>query len=174
MEAYKSPLKQSEALQKTKPFGTTPEQMESIRKSAIDEFGTTNRYKEAFYMYPNGQMLSGMGGQRYGRVVDHREINSPYFNNNIELDDNDSGNSTNMLDFMRGGNIRMIPETKAIDLMVKPSDEQMRHILNMYRQGALDNIQVSNAKDKYGQQLGYLEEIKNEAQITNFLRKYFG
>jgi len=171
--AFKSPLEQANALTKQRPSSTTPEQMEALRQAAIKEFGTTNRFRDAFYMLPNGQLLSGTGGQRWGRVYDHRDINSLYTNAGIELDDEEGGNSTNMLDFIRGGNIRLIPENKAIDLMKAPTKEQRNAIYNMYRLGALEGIQISNPNDKYGQQLEYLENIANEGQIRNLLNKYY-
>lgn len=172
MKIYKSPLDQAQKIQR--PKSSTPEQMEKIRKSAIDEFGLTNKFQDAFYLLPNGQMLSGTGGQHYGRVYDHRDINNAYFNNGVDLDDENAGNTTNMLDFMRAGNIRLIPETNSIDLMVKPTPEQQNAILNFWRNGKLDSIQITNPNDDYGQQLDYLEEIQKENQILNLLNKYYG
>lgn len=157
-----------------KPHASTPEQLEKIRNAAFKQFGRARNYKDAFYMYPNGTMISGSGGQGYGRYFDHRDINGVYSDLGIDLYESDQGgNSTNMLDFMRGGNIRMIPETDGIDLMQKPTSEQMNAIYDMFKRGYLNSIQVSNPNDKYGQQLGYLEDIENERQISDFMRKYF-
>ena len=157
-----------------KPRSTTPDQLEKIRQAAIKEFGLTNNYGQAFYMLPDGRMLNGGMGQRYGRYTDHREINSPYTNAGVELYEEDQGgNSTNMLDFMRGGHIRMIPESSSIDIMSKPTDQQMNNIYRMWKSGKLDNIQISNPNDKYGQQLDYLENIQSERQIADLIRKYF-
>ena len=157
-----------------KPRGSTPEQYEKIRNAAFKQFGRARNYKDAFYMFPNGTMISGSGGQGYGRYFDHRDINGVYGDLGIDLYESDQGgNSTNMLDFMRGGHIRMIPENDAIDLMQKPTTEQMNAIYDMYKRGYLNNIQISNPNDKYGQQLGYLEDIQNERQIADFMRKYF-
>ena len=170
MATYKNPIDNANALlqeQPKKPRSSTPEQMEKIRNNAIKEFGLTNKFQDAFYLLPNGQMLSGTGGQRYGRVNDHRDINSPYLNAQVELDDEAAGNTTNMLDFMRAGNIRLIPETNSVDLMAKPTPEQQRAILNFWRSGKLDSIQISNPDDAYGQQLDYLEDIQKENQILN-------
>lgn len=174
MPTYKTPLEQANALQKPRPAATTPEQMDSLRKAAIKKFGTTSRFKDAFYLLPEGQLLSGTGGQKWGRVYDHRDINELYNNAGIDLDDEAAGNTTNMLDFMRGGNIRLVPETNAIDIMKAPTPQQLRAIYNMYRQGALEGIQISNPNDKYGQQLDYLEDIANEGQIRNLLKKHYG
>ena len=177
MATYKNPLENANAIVdqvQKRPRSTTPEQMEQIRNNAIKEFGLTNRFQDAFYLLPNGQMLSGTGGQRYGRAYDHRDINSTYYNAGIDLQDEKGGNSTNMLDFMRGGNIRLIPETNSVDLMTKPTPEQKRAILNFWRLGKLDSIQITNPNDDYGQQLDYLEDIQKENQILNLLKKYYG
>lgn len=157
-----------------KPRASTDAQYDSIRKAALKQFGRARNYRDAFYMYPDGTMISGSGGRPYGRILDHRDINSIYGDLGIDLYEEDQGgNSTNMLDFMRGGNIRMIPESASLDLMRKPTSQQMNKIYEMFNRGYLDNIQISNPNDKYGQQLGYLEEIQNERQIADFLRKYF-
>lgn len=173
---YKSANEQSDDLiekEEQKPRTSTPDQWERVRNAAIKEFGLTDKFSNAFYLLPNGQMLDGTGGQRYGRLYDHRDINSPYYNEGIDWEDEQGGNSSNMLDFMRGGHIRLIPENKAIDLMAKPTTEQLNQIYKAFNKGQLESIQVSNPKDKYGQQLGYLENIKNERQIADFLRKYY-
>lgn len=157
-----------------KPLKTTTEQLEKIRQAAIDEFGLTDRFGDAFYMLPNGKMLNGSGGSGR-RIYDHRDINSPYANVGIDLRELDQGgNTTNMLDFMRGGHLRIIPENEAIDIMSKPTDEQMNAIYGLWRRGKLNNLQASNPNDKYGQQLGYLEGIKSERQIADFINKHFG
>lgn len=169
---FKNANAQVESLIK-EPKGATPDQWEKVRQSAIKEFGTTNNYKNAFYMFPNGQMLDGSGGQGYGRVYDHRDINSSYYENDLDFEDEQGGNTSNMLDFMRGGHIRMIPENKAIDLMAKPTNEQMNQLYKMFNLGHLNAIQISNPNDKYGQQLDYLENIQNERQIADFIRKHY-
>lgn len=172
MAVFKSPLEQADSILK-RPTATTPEQMEKLQKAAIKKFGTTDKFKDAFYLLPGGEMLSGTGGQKWGRVYDHRDVNEIYGDEGIDLDDDAAGNTTNMLDFMRGGNIRLIPETNAIDLMKAPTSQQLRAIYNMYRQGALEGIQISNPSDKYGQQLDYLEDIQNEQQIRNLFKKHY-
>ena len=175
-QVFKDANQQSNDLltkEQQRPRASTPEQLEKIRNSAIKEFGLTDRFSNAFYMLPDGRMLDGTGGQRWGRAYDHRDINSPYYNNQVDLQDDEGGNSTNMMDFMRGGHIRMIPELNGIDLMAKPTDAQLNQIYKMFNRGLLNNIQVSSATDKYGQQLGYLEDIQSERQIADFLRKYY-
>lgn len=176
MPTYKNPTQLASDLTKKseeKPRSSTSEQLEKIRKAAIDEFGLTDKYDQAFYMLPSGQMLNGSGGQRYGRYVDHRDINSPYYTAGFDFETDQGGNSANMLDFMRGGHIRMIPENSAIDIMSKPTDQQMNKIYDMFKRGKLSNIQISNPNDKYGQQLDYLEDIQNERQIADLIKKYY-
>lgn len=152
---------------------TNPQQMDQIRKAAIKEFGLTSKFNNAFYMLPDGTMLDGSGGSGR-RMLDHRDIGSSYLNSNIDLQEiEQGGNSHNMMDFMRGGNIRLIPESNAIDLMSKPSEQQLNQIYRLWRMGYLDNIEISSSDDKYGQSLGYLEDIKNERQIRDFINKYY-
>ena len=152
---------------------TNPQQMDAIRKAAIKEFGLTTKFNNAFYMLPDGTMLDGSGGSGR-RMLDHRDIGSSYLNANVDLQEiEQGGNSHNMMDFMRGGNIRLIPETNAIDLMSKPSEQQLNQIYKLWRMGYLDNIEVSSSDDKYGQSLGYLEDIQNERQIRDFINKYY-
>lgn len=160
--------------QARKPSASTPEQMNALRNRALRTFGSTDRYDDAFYMLPNGQMLSGTGGQNYGRVYDHRDINQVYGDEGVDLAEiAEGGNSTNMLDFMRGGNIRMIPETRSIDIMSKPTTQQMNRIYEMWKKGKLDGIQISDPKTKSGSELEFIDDIRNEAQISNLIRKYF-
>lgn len=162
-----------DAKNRLKPLKTTPEQLDKIRKAAIKEFGLTNNFNDAFYMLPNGNMLKG--GEYGTRYYDHRDINSPYANNNIDLQEIDrGGNTTNMLDFMRGGHLRIIPENSSIDIMAKPTEQQMNQIYQLWKSGKLNNLQASDPNDKYGQQLGYLENIRNERQIADFINKHFG
>ena len=173
-ERIKNEMQEWNRKNELKPKRATPEQMNKIRDAAIKRFGITNRLGDAFYMMPDGRMLSGAGGNYGNRVVDHRDIGSSYLDAGVDIQEAErGGNSHNMMDFMRGGNIRMIPENNSIDIMAKPTDAQMNMIYNMWRRGKLDGIQISNAEDKYGQQLGYLEDIRNERQISDFIRKYF-
>ncbi len=166
-------MEQSEALQRAK--STTPGQMNELRNAALKKYGTTEKYGDAFYMLPNGQMLNGTGGYKgHGRTLDHRDINEIYDEADVDLEDlRYGGNTKNMLDFMRGGNIRMIPETKSLDIMSKPTDAQMNAIYRMWRDGKLDGIQISDPKTETGAELEFLDEIRNEAAISNLIRKYF-
>lgn len=157
-----------------KPTSSTPEQMEAIRQHAIKSFGTTNRFENAFYMLPDGTMLDGTGGYGFGRMVDHRDIGDSYHDSNVDLAQiEEGGNSHNMLDFMRAGNLRLIPETNAIDVMAKPTEQQLNRIYNLWRLGKIKGIEASDPKTRSGSQLGYLGNINNEEQIAAFLNRYF-
>lgn len=172
-QVYKNPLEQANALVEKKR--STPEQIKAVTNSAIDEFGLTSDFNDAFYMLPDGRMLSGGGKQnRSSRVYDHRDINSPYYNNDLDFETERGGNSSNMMDFMRGGNIRLIPETSSIDLMANPTQAQRNAIYNLWKNGKINNIQISNPDDDYGQQLDYLEDIQKESQIANLFKKHYG
>ena len=181
MDTYKTPdqmfksehEKWKEANDK-KPLSSTPEQMEAIRQHAIKSFGTTDRFENAFYMLPDGTMLDGTAGYGYGRVTDHRDINDSYYNSKVDLAEiEEGGNSHNMLDFMKAGNLRLIPETNAVDVMAKPTEAQMNRIKNLWRLGKIKAIEASDPNSRSGSSLGYLGNISSEDQIAAFLTRHF-
>lgn len=147
-----------------KPKNTTKEQIDKIRKHAIKHFGITDDFNRAFYMLPDGRLLNGsLGG--FDRDTDHREIGDSYVANNVDIQElNRGGNTHNMEDFMRQGHLRVMPENKSIELYTRPTSEQYRSIVNLWRNGKLDNLEVDR---------DYLENIESESQIANFFRKHF-
>ena len=145
----------------------------NINESAINEFGITDDFSKSFYMLPDGRMLDGTyKGSTRGRSVDHREISSAYDAHDYSPSKDASG-SDYMLDYMKKGNIRMIPENKSIDILTKPSKEQLNQIYKMFNSGKLESINITKPDSKYGETLDILENIKNEEQISNFIRKNF-
>jgi len=147
-----------------KPERSTQEQIDKVRKHLLKKHGTTNDFNRAFYMLPDGRMLNGsLGG--YMRDTDHREISDAYIDNDIEIrEQNRGGTGHYMEDFMKHGNYRIMPENKSIELYTKPTSEQYRTIVNLWRSGKLDNLEVNG---------NYLENIDSESQIANFFRKHF-
>ena len=148
-----------------KPKSATPEQMDNIRKKAIKTFGITNNFNHAFYMLPDGRMLNG-SGSGYGRDRDHRDIGESYLDANVDIQQlSRGGNSHNMEDFMRHGNLRIMPENNSIELYNKPTSQQYRQIVNLWRNGYLNNLEANS---------NYLEDIQSERQIADFFKKAFG
>ena len=147
-----------------KPERSTQEQIDKIRKYALKHFGTTDNFDNAFYMLPDGRMLNG-SQSGYMREYDHRDIGEAYVNSNVDIRElNRGGNTHNMEDFMKWGNHRIMPENKSIELYTKPTSEQYRAIVNLWKNGKLNNLEVNR---------DYLEDIQSESQIANFFRKHF-
>lgn len=101
-----------------KKFSTRDE----VCTSALEYFGQTWRWAETGYLLTNGDRLDFSGrheGASGGyRTVDHRDILDVY-PEDADLD----GNSA-MVDFMRRGNIRIMPEGDGINLQVAPTKAQ--------------------------------------------------
>ena len=95
---------------------------EDMRTAAIEHFGRTFSWKETGYLLTNGAKLDFSGrheGASGGyRTVDHRDILDIY-SEDTDLDGNGA-----MVDFMRQGNIRIMPEGDGINLQVQPTKAQ--------------------------------------------------
>ena len=90
--------------------------------AALKHFGRTFSWKETGYLLTDGVKLDFSGrheGAAGGyRTVDHRDIRDIY------LDDADMDGNAAMVDFMRQGNIRIMPEGDGINLQVQPTRAQ--------------------------------------------------
>lgn len=105
----------------TEHYGLIPGAFdEDLKDKAKEYFGTTNKWKLAFYMNTDGTWLDGsgrkLGSSGYDRAVDHREI-SDIFDMSITGDES-------MLAYMREGNIRLKPEAPGFELIEEPTEEQ--------------------------------------------------
>jgi hypothetical protein len=117
-----------------KPIDKT-ERNKVLIKAAKKYFGTTNNFKESGYLTTDGKLLD-FSGRHEGntingvRYVDHREIQS------VES----KVGSTDMIDFMSMGNIRMESESDGFEITKPPTPEQVK-ILKQYisqtKQGVL-------------------------------------
>lgn len=91
---------------------------------ALEHFGRTYSWKETGYLLTDGSKLDFSGrheGASGGyRTVDHRDILDIY-PEETEMDGNGA-----MVDFMRQGNIRIMPEGDGINLQVQPTKAQER------------------------------------------------
>lgn len=133
---------------------------EDFENDARKKFGVTPYFKNATYMLSNGDLLDGSYGVKENPREDHRYINDIYFDRGIEF----PYLSDYMRDFMKRGNLRVKPEVNAIELMTKPTDKQMNAIYRLYRLGKIDNLESDGE---------YLEDIQNERQIADFIRKHY-
>lgn len=86
-------------------------------------FGKTYKWEETGYLTPGGTKLDFSGrhdGAPGGyRTVDHRDIRDA-----LGEDYGGEDYSGAMIQFMREGNIRIMPESGGIDLIVKPTQQQ--------------------------------------------------
>ena len=86
-------------------------------------FGKTYKWAETGYLTPGGTKLDFSGrhdGAPGGyRTVDHRDIRDA-----LGLDYGGEDYSGSMIQFMREGNIRIMPENGGINLIVKPTQQQ--------------------------------------------------
>lgn len=86
-------------------------------------FGKTYKWAETGYLTPGGTKLD-FSGRKDGapggyRTVDHRDISDA-----LGLDYGGEDYSGAMIQFMREGNIRIMPENGGINLIVKPTQQQ--------------------------------------------------
>lgn len=90
-------------------------------QSAVDLFGHTYSWSETGYILTDGLRLDFSGRHEGGRggyrSVDHRDISQ------IDAYEGKSGNEA-MVDFMKRGNIRIMPEGNGINLSVRPTKAQ--------------------------------------------------
>jgi len=81
---------------------------DNLRAEAIKKFGTTDNRSKAGYLLPDGKMLN-FGRNGFGSGYDHRDIDQIY--------GGAKKGTEAMLDFMSGGNIRMIADAPGISLV---------------------------------------------------------
>lgn len=151
----------------------TKQPTEHIDFERVKELGTTDNPEEAGYLTPDGKFidLSGKreGGQPGTRSFDHREV----------------GGTEGMLEFMNLGNIRLMPESGAIDIM-QPLTPKQRSKLEQwidYRGGDVGvELQDGLGKwDKYSQRYAqagrrtYLDFDKgtDARKVLNVIDRFF-
>ncbi len=128
---------QAEAQQGTDHYSLPEDQQrtDDIIKAAEKHFGTTRDIREAGYILPDGKLLDFSGRHdlepgtsdrpvRGQRTSDHRDIRQIAF----DKDDNPTGITTDMADFIRRGAIRIDANYGAVNLAVKPTEQQRRRI----------------------------------------------
>ena len=160
-----------------KPKSFFNEEKDTIEDRVIKRSGSTYNWNETGYITPNGIRidLSGKkeGGPAGGRYVDHRDI--------FELEDvngEDFDRTTNMIEFMKRGNIRVTPETPGINVQQgkEPTKEQYDLIQNMAERLGWKNgyfaIDIDNEKGINVGSLTYETPISSRMIIED-LKEYF-
>ena len=99
---------------------------DSVETDVVQEYGKTYRWNETGYLLVDGSRLNLSGEKQGGRsgyrVLDHRDIFDMY----SDIDGSDA-----MIEFMSRGNIRVIPESPAINLQIEPTEAQYRQIQSL-------------------------------------------
>lgn len=117
---------------------------EGLIDKAKKNIGTTWKYQVATYMLPDGSLLDGSDGTG-GFRNDHRYIGQIY----PELGFQYRGDY--MEDFMKRGNIRLLPESESVELKSKPTPQQIANLVNYARKGYISSIETPDGD--------YYEEI---------------
>ena len=108
----------------------TDEQRSQLFEAAKKQFGTTDNFKVAGYMLPDGSLLdfseANDGGDPNQRTLDHREIEGIIMDEGREYD----SRWMYLADFMNEGAIRLLPEYAGINIMKAPTKEQRQRLFD--------------------------------------------
>ena len=108
------------------------EEVKANADTAAKYFGTTSNWKETGYLLQDGRRLDFSGRRDGGpggyRAVDHRDITDA-------LGDDYGGTryADGVIQFMREGNIRIMPEVGGINIQVEPTPEQYQALRSFIR-----------------------------------------
>lgn len=144
-------------------------------EQAKERFGVTTNLDAAFYLLPDGDMLSGGGGTS-SRAFDHRQIGYG------------KGGTEGMQEFMSLGAIRLMPEDGSVDIMVSPTSAQMRvlgdwiehyNLVDGVSLDLQDGIGEYDERQEYylkpGRTLSKVyEPDENPKRILGAIRRFFG
>lgn len=143
----------------------------TIENDVLKRYGKTYNWKETGYILRDGNRLD-LSGRNEGasggyRQVDHRDI--------FYEDSGDSGTSA-MIDFMRRGNIRVIPESPGINLQLEPTESQYEKIADLVsRLGFKEKYFTVDFDDANGNTVHSLEYDGNVSyrKVISDIRSYF-
>ena len=144
---------------------------DTIESDVLKRYGKTYNWKETGYILRDGNRLD-LSGRNEGasggyRQVDHRDI--------FYEDSGDSGTSA-MIDFMRRGNIRVIPESPGINLQLEPTESQYEKIADLVsRLGFKEKYFTVDFDDANGNTVHSLEYDGNVSfrKVISDIRSYF-
>ena len=135
-------------------------------------FGKTYKWAETGYLTPGGTKLDFSGrhdGAPGGyRTVDHRDISDA-----LGLDYGGEDYSGAMIQFMREGNIRIMPESGGIDLIVKPTQQQEDALVQFVQQNRGEVM--LDIDDANGNTIASVEYDRGtrSATVIGAIRDYF-
>lgn len=143
----------------------------TIESDVLKRYGKTYNWKETGYILRDGNRLD-LSGRNEGasggyRQVDHRDI--------FYEDSGDSGTSA-MIDFMRRGNIRVIPESPRINLQLEPTESQYEKIADLVSHlGFKEKYFTVDFDDANGNTVHSLEYDGNVSyrKVISDIRSYF-
>jgi hypothetical protein len=143
----------------------------TIESDVLKRYGKTYNWKETGFILRDGNRLD-LSGRNEGasggyRQVDHRDI--------FYEDSGDSGTSA-MIDFMRRGNIRVIPESPGINLQLEPTESQYEKIADLVsRLGFKEKYFTVDFDDANGNTVHSLEYDGNVSyrKVISDIRSYF-
>ena len=143
----------------------------TIESDVLKRYGKTYNWKETGYILRDGNRLD-LSGRNEGasggyRQVDHRDI--------FYEDSGDSGTSA-MIDFMRRGNIRVIPESPGINLQLEPTESQYEKIADLVSSlGFKEKYFTVDFDDANGNTVHSLEYDGNVSyrKVISDIRSYF-
>ncbi len=103
---------------------------DDVESEVLAHYGKTYNWRETGYIFKDGTRLD-LSGRTEGapggyRSVDHREIFSIE-----EFENGDTYGNEALVEFMKRGNIRVMPETPGINLILEPTDAQYEKIADM-------------------------------------------
>lgn len=144
---------------------------DSVESDVIQEYGKTYRWSETGYLLKDGSRLNLSGEKQGGRagyrVLDHRDIFDMY----SDIDSSDA-----MIDFMSRGNIRVIPESPAINLQVEPTETQYEQIQRLVETLGWKNKEFTvDFDNQYGDTVDSLSYNGNVSarKVVADIRYYF-
>lgn len=153
--------------------GRTTEQKQALFDKAKEVFGTTNNFKVAGYMLPDGSLLdfSGRweGGPGDARYTDHRAIGSGLY----EASETDSNYDTNMYDFINQGAIRLMPESAGIYVSQPLTEKQEDRLASyIYRNNGEVILEII---DNDGNSISYIEYNRRTSpeKVLSDISNYF-
>ena len=151
----------------------TDAEKDALFNMAKEVFGTTNNFKVAGYMLPDGSLLdfSGKweGGPADRRYTDHRAIGSGLFDA-AETDDN---YDTDMYDFIANGAIRLMPESAGIYVAQPLTEAQEDRLANfIYRNNGEVILEITNEN---GDSITYIEYNRRTSaeKVLSDIDNYF-
>lgn len=146
-------------------------------EEVVNTFGETDDWSVVGYILTDGRQIS-LGGPSGGRAYDHRNIG--------DVNESMPGGNRGMQEFMAAGNIRVIPESPGLDIMLEPTPEQYRAINDFldWFSDRMITVDLQSGLGRFDESTGFYGS-KNRKSLTydpgtspvriiNDIRKYYG